>query len=129
MLSGLASRIGQTMGLHRESSLRKLPSFEAEIRRRLWWQIVIMDSCSAQLSGVYVDAAFNTFWNTRRPLNVSDSDLSLYMRELPKEREGPTDMLFCTIRTEIGEYIRQLQVMDKNSKITQLPVLRKRCVS
>lgn len=123
LLSGLAKRIGQTMGLHRESSLRKLPPFEAEIRRRLWWQLVIMDSRSAQLSGVYVDAAVNTFWDTRRPLNVSDSDLSPYMKELPKERDGPTEMLFCTIRTEIGECIRQLQVMYKNSKVTHVTCL------
>jgi len=104
------------MGLHRESSLSKLPPFEAEIRRRLWWQIMILDDRSATLLGVHVGAAFNTSWDTKRPLNVSDNDLSPLMQDLPKEREGPTERLFCTIRSEVGECMRQLQVTGQDPK-------------
>ena len=44
LLAGLAMRIGQRIGLHRESASREVSVFEAEMRRRLWWQIVIVDS-------------------------------------------------------------------------------------
>ncbi|RJE18773.1 hypothetical protein PHISCL_08887 [Aspergillus sclerotialis] len=112
LLTGIPNRIGRAMGLHREDSLRSFSAFEREIRRRLWWQIVIMDTRSAQLSGVAVDPSFNLSWDTKRPLNLSDSDLCPSMEVLPAESEGPTEMLFCEIRFEIGECIRQLTVME-----------------
>ena len=100
------------MGLHREDSLRFFSTFEQEIRRRLWWQIAIMDTRSAQLSGVDVNSSFYLSWDTKRPLNLSDSDLCPSMEVLPAESEGPTEMLFCQIRFEIGECLRQLTVME-----------------
>jgi hypothetical protein len=121
LLSGIATRLAQTMGIHRESSLQKLPPFEAEIRRRLWWQITILDRRSAQLVGIQIDAAQNALWDTKQPLNVSDSDLSPYMTEPTREREGPTEMLFCAIRTEIGEVMKQVQRLEKNSIVTNTP--------
>lgn len=103
------------MGLHREDSLKAFVPFEQEIRRRLWWQIVILDSRAAQLSGIAVDAHFHLFWDTKRPLNVIDSDLCVTMRELPVPSDGPTEMLFCSIRFEIGECMRQLKSMEKHT--------------
>ena len=78
----------------------------------------MLDNRSAQLSGVSIDAASSYLWDTRRPLNVSDSALSPYMQILPKEHDGPTEMLFCTVRTEIGDCIRQIQVLEKSAKVT-----------
>jgi hypothetical protein len=106
LLSGLAIRIGQRIGLHRESASRDVSVFEAEMRRRLWWQILILDFRSAQLSGSRVESDGRIF-ETKRPLNVNDSDLSPRMKELPVEHPGITDMLFCSIRYEIGEFMRQ----------------------
>jgi hypothetical protein len=106
------------MGVHREHSLSRLPPFEAEIRRRLWWQIVILDSRSAQISGATGDGAFNEWGDTRRPLNVNDSDLSPFMRNLPFEYEGPTEMLFCTVRFEVGECMRQLRNVGRKPNNT-----------
>lgn len=85
------------------------------MRRRLWWQILIMDSRSAQLSGAAIDAHFHLFWNTKRPLNVNDADLSPAMRDLPKEHEGVTEMLFCSIRFEVGECMLQLKSLQTSA--------------
>jgi hypothetical protein len=106
LLAGLAVRIGQRIGLHRESASREVSVFEAEMRRRLWWQILILDYRSAQLSGSKVESDFQLF-EIKRPLNVNDSDLSPSMKEPPMEHTGVTDMLFCSIRYEIGEFMRQ----------------------
>lgn len=102
------------MGLHCKASLRGLSPIETEIRRRLWWQILIMDSRSAQISGAATDAHFHLFWNTRRPLNVNDTDLSPSMRDPPPEHDGGTEMLFCSIRLEVGECMRILKQLQKN---------------
>ncbi|KAJ6044230.1 hypothetical protein N7460_005585 [Penicillium canescens] len=112
LLTGIASRIARTMGLHRERSLALLPVFEREMRRRLWWQILLMDSRAAQLCGVAVNAYSYYFWDTERPRNVSDSDLSPSMQELPRDRPGATEMLFCEIRFEIGDCMRKLTAIE-----------------
>lgn len=112
LLTGIASRIARTMGLHRERSLASLSVFEQEMRRRLWWQILIMDSRAAQLCGVIVDAHSYHFWDTERPRNVSDSDLSPSMQKLPHDRPCTTEMLFCEIRFEIGDCMRKLTAME-----------------
>lgn len=53
-LSGLAVRLAQNFGLHREDSFRGLTRFEMEMRRRLWWQLATMDAPSAEdYSGEY----------------------------------------------------------------------------
>lgn len=53
-LSGLAIRLAQNFGLHREDSFIGLTKFEAEMRRRLWWQLATMDAPSAEdYSGEY----------------------------------------------------------------------------
>ncbi|EFQ96767.1 fungal specific transcription factor domain-containing protein [Nannizzia gypsea CBS 118893] len=112
LFTGIASRTARAMGLHREASLRGFSVFEQENRRRLWWQILILDSRSAQLSGVAVNPDSYLFWDTRCPLNLNDSDLVPSMRELPAEYDGPTEMLFCRIRFEVGECMRRLKTLE-----------------
>ncbi|KDB24461.1 hypothetical protein H109_03657 [Trichophyton interdigitale MR816] len=112
LFTGIASRTARAMGLHREASLRGFSVFDQENRRRLWWQILILDSRSAQLSGVAVNPDSYLFWDTRCPLNLNDSDLVPSMRELPAEYDGPTEMLFCRIRFEVGECMRKLKALE-----------------
>lgn len=117
LLAGLASRMAQAMEMHREQSLGRLPPFEAELRRRLWWHIVTLEQESAIIHGTKVE----TTWvdsDTKRPLNLSDSALSPYMREIPFEHEGPTEMLFCRIRFEVGECIRQVRKMERARRMS-----------
>ena len=47
----LMVRLAQTAGVHREPTLFGVASHEAEIRRRMWWQIVQLDSTCASASG------------------------------------------------------------------------------
>lgn len=47
-LSGLAIRLAQNFGIHREGSLFRLSKFDIEMRRRLWWQIAVLDTPSAE---------------------------------------------------------------------------------
>ncbi|KAK9387170.1 hypothetical protein V1515DRAFT_615798 [Lipomyces mesembrius] len=107
ILAGIAIRIGQRI----------------EIRRRLWWQILILDNRSAQLSGAASTLEAYDFSEAWRPLNVNDCDLSPTMKELPAEHTGVTEMLFCSVRYEVGVFLRQseswkatavsMQVKDK----------------
>lgn len=47
-MTGLAIRLAQSLGMHRDGSLFKLSPFDAEMRRRLWWGICILDTPASE---------------------------------------------------------------------------------
>ncbi|KAF2119549.1 fungal-specific transcription factor domain-containing protein [Lophiotrema nucula] len=106
-LTGLAVRIAQTLGIHRDGAHFDLPPFEIEMRRRLWWQVCILDARSSEDHGcdpTIVEAQFDT----KMPLNINDTDLEPSMKAFPEERIGFTDMTFCLIRFEVANIFRRI---------------------
>lgn len=96
LLTGLAVRSAQRMGLHKNIVPSRIPPFEDEMRCRLWWQILMLDSRAAQLSGLSVDFQTRTYFDSRRPLNVNDSDLYPDMSVLPPDVEShSTEIILC----------------------------------
>jgi hypothetical protein len=74
-LTGLVVRIAQTLGIHRDGSHFKLPPFEIEMRRRLWWQVCILDARSAEDHGcdpTIVEAQFDTKMVSKHALAVNN---------------------------------------------------------
>ncbi|KAI4174442.1 MAG: hypothetical protein LQ346_008237 [Caloplaca aetnensis] len=102
---GTAVRLSQRIGLHRDGSKLGLPPFEIEMRRRLWWQIVVLDSRVAELSGAGTSIVTALF-DTRLPSNVNDSNLNPEMGELPPNHLGTSDMTFCLARYEIIDFLK-----------------------
>ncbi|QUC21594.1 uncharacterized protein UV8b_05837 [Ustilaginoidea virens] len=100
-LIGIAVRIAQRMGLHRDPAGYGLPPFEVEQRRRLWWTIVSYDRRIGEMTGSTV-TALSSGGDCRLPLNVNDSDLHVDGKELPTPHTGPTEMLFALTRLEIA---------------------------
>lgn len=49
---GLAMRVAQSMGLHRDGSLFGLSDVECEVRRRVWWHILYLDVQGAIATGL-----------------------------------------------------------------------------
>lgn len=105
-LTGISVRIAQRMGLHRDGTSQRLPPFEVEIRRRLWWQIILFDSRIAEFSGAGTSNLTHR-WSTRLPLNINDGDLYHDMREPPTEHSGATEMVSYLTRCEIVEFLRK----------------------
>ncbi|KAF2638808.1 hypothetical protein P280DRAFT_470847 [Massarina eburnea CBS 473.64] len=106
-LTGLAVRIAQTLGIHRDGSHFHLKPFEIEMRRRLWWQVCILDARASEDHGcdpTIIEAQFDT----RMPLNINDVDINPDMTQFPKERQGFTDMTFCLIRFEVTNIFRRI---------------------
>ncbi|KAM5485537.1 hypothetical protein McanCB56680_001837 [Microsporum canis] len=107
VLSGVAMRIAQRMGLHRDGARFGLPIFEVEMRRRLWWPTLYFDGLSGELCGMGASLAGSS-WDTKLPLNVNDSEITPGMRDLPIEHKGLTEMSFCLVRYEVGLLLRDL---------------------
>lgn len=124
ILTGIARRRGQAMGLHREQSLKKCSPFEAELRRRLWWQIVVSDHQAGRILGVStrdIPAPYTT--DTKCPVNVNDSDLYQEMKEPPISRNCPTEMIFCAVRYEVGLCITQLHLGQSHTVARKLELI------
>jgi len=106
-LTGLVVRIAQTMGVHRDGSHFGIPPFEVEMRRRLWWQVCLLDTRASEDHGcdpTIIEQAFDT----KLPLNINDVDIWPGIKEFPPERQGCTDMSFCLIRFEVSNTFRRI---------------------
>ena len=107
-LTGVAIRIAQRMGLSTDGTSYAIPPFEVEMRRRLWWQLVLIDSRIAEISGAGT-SMLTYAWNTKIPANVNDSDLVSDMRDPPVERPGLTEMVFVRLRCEVTQFVQKSQ--------------------
>ncbi|KFY79619.1 hypothetical protein V499_01405 [Pseudogymnoascus sp. VKM F-103] len=93
-LFGLAMRSAQSVGLHRDGSNFKLPPFETEMRRRLWWFLWSIEAREAEDHGISVSDYMIDLSGTRFPSNLDDGDLYPGMTELPASKPTWTAMTF-----------------------------------
>lgn len=98
-LLGLVYRLAQAIGLHRDGDGAGFSPFEAELRRRLWAQIVVLDVRAAQDRGTEPMIRDDDS-NTIPPTNISDDDFNQdTATPVPQLAvKGPTDITFslCT---------------------------------
>ncbi|TVY43455.1 Bikaverin cluster transcription factor [Lachnellula subtilissima] len=106
-MTGLAIRISQALGLHRDGSKFGLPPFDTEMRRRLWWQVCILDIRASEDHGSDPSILDYSF-DTELPISCNDEDLDPNDTEPPIRRHGVSEMTFCLIRYEICFLTRQL---------------------
>ncbi|KAJ5970553.1 uncharacterized protein N7479_000471 [Penicillium vulpinum] len=115
-LCGIAVRIAQRIGIHRDGSAHGLSVFETEMRRRIWFQLMIIDATSAQFCGVASTPLPATI-DVQPPMNANDSDLDPRMTEPACEKPGPTEMMFVLTRSAFGKWLLRLsnQVESSNA--------------
>ncbi|KLU91088.1 hypothetical protein MAPG_09611 [Magnaporthiopsis poae ATCC 64411] len=111
ILHGVAVRIAQKMGLHRDGTSFGLSPFDIEMRRRLWWQIIMLDARFAFMSGLG-HALLPRVWDTKEPRNLNDADLYASAAELPPDRDSPTEMVFCVIQNRLTRFIVETPGLD-----------------
>ncbi|CAH0041664.1 unnamed protein product [Clonostachys rhizophaga] len=104
ILTGVAIRIGQRIGLHRDGEKLGLPPFEVQMRRRLFFQLLPLEGIASQLSGTGITAVPD-HWDTLPPLNINDDQIWPGMTEKPQEQKGATDMIFCMARSTVGSFL------------------------
>lgn len=105
-LLGMAIRIAQRIGLHRDGAQFGLSPFEVEMRRRLWWQLAAFDKRLGEISGSS-STALTMGADTKLPLNINDADLHVDAKEPPAPHTGPTEMLFALTRAELTKAIQR----------------------
>lgn len=106
-MAGLLIRLATSLGLHRDGAQYGLAPFSTEMRRRLWWQICILDVRAAEDQGCEPSITESSF-DTKFPLNINDSDLERNSTKTPEEHEGATQMTFDLVRYCVSTTVRRL---------------------
>ena len=117
ILTGVAVRIAQRMGLHRDGESLGLPPFDVQMRRRLFWQLLPLDGFAGQVSGTGISIAPDS-WDTKQPFNLNDAQIYPGMTQQPEEQKGATDMIFCLTRTELAKFYSRTGVKMKDAGAT-----------
>lgn len=117
-LTVLVFHIARAMGLHRDGTAFGLAPFETELRRRLWWHIVILDSRASDHQG-FGPISYHAASDTRLPLNVNDADLWPDMKNPPAPRaeDAPTDMTFLLVRCEATRTACRILLLSPDTQI------------
>ncbi|KAF7155944.1 hypothetical protein CNMCM6106_007856 [Aspergillus hiratsukae] len=103
---GVAMRIALRMGIHSESSYTRCSILEGEMRRRLWWSLVMYDNRICEMADHRATNLLPT-WDCRIPLNVNDFDLRPEMKTGPAAHGNPSEALFAVVRSDLGNFVRR----------------------
>lgn len=132
ILTGVAARIAQRMGLHRDGEKFGLSPFEVQMKRRLFYQILPLEGISSQLSGVGMAITADA-WDTQLPLNMNDDQIWPGMTESPQVKKGATEMIFCLSRSYVGKFMFKfgggMMVSNKGSSNFEDPQEAERAIS
>lgn len=77
-----------------------------EMRRRLWWQICILDIHAAEDRGSD-PMIHEAIFTTKPPLNINDEDMDPETTEPLTARTGYTAMTFCAVNHEVFMFHRR----------------------
>lgn len=116
-LTGIAIRLAQRMGLHRDGESLGLAPFEVQMRRRLFWQLLPLDSYAGQVSGTGISISPDS-WDTKPPLNINDAQIYPGMTEDVEEQKGATEMIFSLARIELSNFYARTGMRMKGASVS-----------
>lgn len=113
MMTGIAIRMAQAIGLHRDGShFPNLTPYEIEIRRRVWWALLMLDARASGDQGTDLTILQEAF-DTQTPLNINDDDINIDTKVMPEEREGITDMTITRVSCGLVDVERKMIIKQK----------------
>lgn len=120
-LQGVAVRIAQRLGIHRDGNFLGLPPVEVEEKRRVWWQLQHMEIIVCQLVGCLSMTLYG-HWDTKIPANLDDKDFYPGMQTVPEDRHGLTSMSHCLWRHHVLSIQRREKFMEPGKDGLSLPM-------
>lgn len=107
--------MAQMIKLHEDPGSNYSP-FEAEMRRRLWWQLCGLESRAAE-EGVARQTSIMESHIVRTPSNLDDVDLDPRARETPAPRSGVAETSFMIMRANVVSLAHRLWAVKKRFKL------------
>ncbi|KAF2503372.1 hypothetical protein BU16DRAFT_476215 [Lophium mytilinum] len=121
ILNGLAIRIAESLGLHRDGERLGLSPFQSEIRRRLWWHLLTRDGRAGEDYGLQNTNNLILVSEVSLPINVDDTDLYPEMQRLPAAKKGWTSMTFSLINIDLSKSIQRLAAITASTTSSAPP--------
>lgn len=118
-LIGLAVRIAHGQRLHRDNEGRPLSTFEKEMRRRLWWQIIVLDNRATEDRGsdpMILEGSYNT----RLPCNANDADYQFSSSHSKYVLHNPSVELKLCSGDQTGLNYASTQPLEDKKGITEM---------
>ena len=116
---GVISRQAIRLGYHRDPKhFPELSVFEAEIRRRTWFQIRQFDILIAFQAGLPCNFQDDDEWDAEPPRNLLDEDFDESSTELPMSRshKDVTGMIYFLAKGNIMDLLKKLLHQQLSSK-------------
>ncbi|KAH8692151.1 hypothetical protein BGW36DRAFT_387098 [Talaromyces proteolyticus] len=115
---GTLVRLSMAAGLHRDPTYlsQKMPVFEAEMRRRLWYTILELELQEACDRGMQPMLSADN-WDCMPPSNIHDEDIGEMTIDLPPERdlhEYTRTSFLCTAQKHLP---LRLEVLNKSNSL------------
>ncbi|KAI0023879.1 fungal-specific transcription factor domain-containing protein [Xylariomycetidae sp. FL0641] len=119
-LLGLAIRLAQALDLHRDGDGARLllagkgcSAFEVALRRRLWWQLVVLDIRAAEDRGTTTVLSRDDY-DTALPHNLDDAAFgpattSAQLAQLAKPPGAPSDVTFLLASAQASDVFLYFQ--------------------
>jgi hypothetical protein len=123
-LIGLAVRIAHSLSLHRDGAGLAHSAFEAQMRRRLWWELLVLDMKASEDRGSEPMIAEDSF-NTGMPYNLNDEDFGHESQHPLLERKGVTDMTFSLISMDVSNTARKVNFVPPGAEHRPLTLRQK----
>ncbi|KAF9691785.1 hypothetical protein EKO04_010545 [Ascochyta lentis] len=114
-LLALAIRIAQGLGMHRDGDGASLDAFHAEMRRRLWWQLVVLDVLLSTDRGSEPLIRENCF-TTRRPLHINDADINLQSSSPIHEQSHMVEMTLPLVYMEALHTLKTINLSQVSTE-------------
>ena len=117
-------RIAHGLNLHRDGDGRAFSAFEAEMRRRLWWQIFVLDTRASDhrcSEPIILEGSFNT----SMLCNLNDEDFEYASQHPLPQRKGITEMTFCLMSMELSNAGRKINFIPATSERQTLTLQQK----
>ncbi|KAE8550782.1 hypothetical protein TMatcc_008838 [Talaromyces marneffei ATCC 18224] len=121
-LVGLAVRLAECMGYHRDPTEYSFSTAECQVRRLIWYQICYLDWRTSEVQGPRPFVQPNGY-STKLPLEISSSS-SQFSSPTSNPESGPrwSDMIFSVIRFECQEMHRTCLVIRKKVDLKKLSI-------
>jgi transcriptional regulatory protein GAL4 len=106
---GFAIRMAIALGIHASTTSRRLPAFETEMRRRLWWSLVALENGCSLTFGRPSCLSMASVTTCQLPRNISDADLTVSDDHLPDDSEDVTLYTALIVQAHLARIVFELQ--------------------
>jgi hypothetical protein len=97
-LTALGVRLARGLGLHKDGDGSRFSPYVAEMRRRVWWSLFVLDIRGVEDRGTEEPLITLGSWDIKACANVNDDDFGPETTAPLTDRTGPTDITLslCT---------------------------------